>query len=253
MPSFARTEPVSFRPLALPVEHGGWGILLEPVALAMLVTPSRAGALIAAAAFFAFLARHPLKLAMQDALRGHAFARTMWCWIFAAWYGVLATYCLVFALAQSRLEILIPFATAAPLAIVMLVQDVRRRSRSLVPEIAGAIAMASVAASIAIASRASYATAFTLMLLIALRSVPTIVYVRALLGRTSRFAAIALHVLAIAIAALLGLIGAMAAYAALLARAAWGLTHETPPAKTIGWREIAWGVVTIALVALTPP
>jgi hypothetical protein len=36
----------------------------------------------------------------------------------------------------------------------------------------------------------------------------------------------------------------------LLIRAVWGVTHEPPRAKTIGWREIAYGAVTVALVAI---
>jgi len=240
-------------PLALPVEHGGWGILLEPLALGLLVAPSRGGALIAVAAFFAFLARHPLKLAMQDAMRGHSFARTMWCWVFVAWYGVLGAYSLTFAVAQSSLRILAPMLLVAPLAIVMLVYDAKRRGRSLLPEAAGAIAMASSAASIAIAAGQSYAFAFTLMAMMAMRSVPSIFYVRSLLGRTSATIVVALHALAFGFGAWVGTPGAVAAYLALFARAAWGLAHDAPPAKIIGWREIAWGVVTIGLFALTPP
>jgi hypothetical protein len=247
-----RPATVNFRPLALPVEHGGWGILLEPLALAMLVAPSRAGALVAVAAFFGFLARHPLKLAMQDLVRGHSFARTMWCWIFAAWYAVLATYSLAFAISQSSARIM-PFAVVAPLAIVMMVQEARRRGRSLVPEIAGAIAMSSTAAAIGIAAGLSYAAAFTLMALIAMRSVPTIVYVHTLLGRANATIALVLHALALGFGVYVGTPGAIAAYAALFSRAVWGLTHKAPRAKVIGWREIAWGVVTIALLALTPP
>jgi len=247
----ATAPSVHFRPLALPVEHGGWGILLEPLVLGMLVAPSRAGALIAAAAFFAFLARHPLKLAMQDALRGQTFARTMWCWVFVAWYGVLSAYCLIFAIAQSSSRIVMPFVIVAPLAIVMLVQDARRKSRSLLPEIAGAIAMSSTAAAIAVAAGRSSAFAFTLMALMAMRSVPSIFYVRALLGRGSAVTTMLLHALAFGAGVMVGSAGAIAAYLALFTRAAWGLAHEAPPAKIIGWREIAWGIVTIGLLALT--
>ena len=242
-----------FRPLALPVEHGGWGILLEPLALAMLVAPSRAGALVGAAAFFGFLARHPLKLALQDLVRGHAFARTTWCWVFAGWYSVLATYSIAFAVSQSSARILVPFAMVAPLAIVTMIQDARRKGRSIVPEVCGAIAMSSTAASVGIAAGLSYPAAFTLMALIAARSVPSIFFVHALLGRANKWIAMAFHALALAYGLFVGTPGAIAAYFVLFARAAWGVTHEAPRAKVIGWREIAWGVVTIALLAITPP
>jgi len=253
MESFARIESVNLRPLALPAEHGGWGILLEPLALGLLVAPSRAGALIAAAAGFAFLARHPLKLAMQDLVRGHAFARTMWCWAFAAWYGAVAAVSLGLAVGQSSVQVIAPFVLAAPFAMVMIVHDARRKSRALWPEVAGALAMATTAASIAIAAGWSARAALILTALIALRSVPSIVYVRALLGRTSKSLAVALHVIAFGAGAYFGLAGAMTAYTALLGRAAWGLAHDAPPAKTIGWREIAWGVLTVGLLAITPP
>jgi hypothetical protein len=36
-----------------------------------------------------------------------------------------------------------------------------------------------------------------------------------------------------------------------LIRAAWGLTHEPPRAKVIGWREIAFGAMTVVLVAMS--
>ena len=253
MTSLASTErpaAINFRPLALPVEHGGWGILLEPLALAMLVAPSRAGALVGAAAFFGFLARHPLKLALQDLVRGHAFARTRWCWVFAGWYSALATYSIAFAISQSSTRILIPFAMVAPLAIVTMIQDARRKGRSIVPEVCGAIAMSSTAASAGIAAGLSYSAAFTLMALIAARSIPTIFFVHALLGRANKMVAMTLHVLALAYGFFVGTPGAIAAYSVLFVRAAWGVTHEAARAKVIGWREIAWGITTVALLGV---
>ena len=41
---------VALRPLALPNEHGAWAMLFEPIALALVVVPSAAGALLAIAA-----------------------------------------------------------------------------------------------------------------------------------------------------------------------------------------------------------
>lgn len=50
----------SLRALALPAEHGGWGFVLEPVVLGLLVCPSRPGGALALAATATFLAHHPL-------------------------------------------------------------------------------------------------------------------------------------------------------------------------------------------------
>ena len=68
--------PVRLRSLALPAEHGSWGFLLEPIALALLLCPTRAGAWLAVAAACAFLARHPLKLVLGDRRRGSVAPRT---------------------------------------------------------------------------------------------------------------------------------------------------------------------------------
>ncbi len=54
----------SFRSLVLPREHGSWSLALEPVALGLLVAPTRAGGWLALAAAAAFLARRPLKLTL---------------------------------------------------------------------------------------------------------------------------------------------------------------------------------------------
>lgn len=61
---------VRVRTVALPVEHGGWSLTLEPVALGLLVAPSRAGFLLAVATVGAFLLRHPLKIVADDRRRG---------------------------------------------------------------------------------------------------------------------------------------------------------------------------------------
>jgi hypothetical protein len=58
----APTPRVSWRALALPVEHGGWGFVVEPLVLGLVLVPSGAGACLAGAALAAFLVRHPLRL-----------------------------------------------------------------------------------------------------------------------------------------------------------------------------------------------
>lgn len=245
----------ALRPLVLPTEHGGWGFLLEPLFLGMLVAPSRGGALIALAALFAFLTRQPLKLAMQDALRRKSYPRTFWCRSFATGYAALAAISIASAMALSGWTLVLPFALVAPLALVTLFADAKNRSRSLLPELSGSIAMASTAASIALASGSTFLAAFSLMALIALRGIPSILYVRTLLKRAhkqtaSSTPAFVAHVLAVPIAYAIGSLFAVAATLALLARAAWGLTHDVPRAKTVGWREIGWGAVAVALFAI---
>jgi YwiC-like protein len=252
----ARPSRPALRPLALPTEHGGWGFLFEPLVLGLAVAPSLGGSLVAAAAICAFLSRQPLKLAMQDALRGKSYARTWWCRIFAAAYLTGAAAAIAAAITVSGWKLAIPFAAVAPLAIVTLIFDARNHSRSALPELFGSIAMASTAAAIPLAAGRSLAAAFAVMALIVIsRGLPSIVYVRTLLKRahgkvSSSWQAIALHVIAVIVAFAIGSYAAAVITLALLGRAAYGLTHPVPPAKTLGWREIAWGAVTVGVFAL---
>jgi len=239
-------RPVSLRPLALPAEHGGWSFLLEPIALGLLVAPSWSGALIAIAAVFAFLARHPLKLALQDAMRARSYPRTPYCRMLAATYLIAAL-----ALGMSSIPLL-PLAIAAPFAFIQVLYDARNRSRELVAELSGALAMSSIAAMIAIAGGRSIATSFTLSAIIAARSLPSILYVRALLRGGSRRLVIVAHALAVAIVALIASPLAIAAMLILLLRAIHGVAQAFQPApQTIGWREIAYGAVTVTLVTIS--
>jgi hypothetical protein len=248
------------RPLALPTEHGGWGFLLEPLVLAMIVAPSGIGALICAASICAFLTRQPLKLAMQDLLRGRRYPRTKWCAIFASSYAAGAFVAVSAAIAFGGWQIAIPFAIVAPLAIVNIICDARNKSRALLPEITGPIAMASSAAAIAIAGGERMAIAFAIMTLLVLRGIPSVVYVRTLLTRAHGKTApallpVTLHAVAIVVALVLWRIDLAPLAAALvlgilLARAAYGLTHAVPPAKTIGWREIAFGALFVVTTGI---
>ncbi len=251
----ARPSRPALRPIALPTEHGGWGFLFEPLVLGMAVAPSWGGALIALAALGAFLSRQPLKLAMQDALRGKSYPRTRWCWIFAASYLAGASLAIAAAIAVSGWSLAIPFAAVAPLAIVTLIFDARNRSRAALPEYVGSIAMASTAAAIPLAAGRSFVAAFAVMALIITRGLPSIAYVRTLLTRAhgkaaSSWPAIAIHACAIGVAFAIGSYAAAAMTSLLLVRAVYGLTHAILPAKILGWREIAWGAITVGVFAI---
>jgi hypothetical protein len=248
---------VSLRKIALPVEHGGWGIVLEPAVLGVAVAPTWPGLAIAFAALLAFLARQPLKLALNDLGRRKTYPRTRPAALFALGYGAAAAALTVAAIATVGWPLLIPFAMAAPFALVQLFYDARNESRAWIAEIAGCVAMGSVAAAIGIAGGLTAAQSFTLWLLIMARSVSAVLYVRARLRlskgqRTSIVLPVVVHAVALGIALATRSPLIIAAFTILLARAAAGLSPLRKPltAKIIGFTEIAHGIVTVALVAL---
>jgi len=259
----AGARAVRRRSVALPIEHGAWGFLLEPALLGLLVAASWAGVALVLAALAALLLQTPLSLALTDLRRGKRYPRTALAWRFAAAYCMLlvAAGTTALALAGSA-AILLPVAIAAPLAGLQLWLDARGRARELLPEAAGAVAMGSLAASVAVAGGWELLPALGLWALLALRAVPAIVYVRARLRLErseplDRRPSALLHlaaVAAVAFAAALGAVSWVAAlpYAVLAARAARGLAPERAPvtAKVVGFREIGFGVMTAVLLAV---
>jgi hypothetical protein len=253
---------VRVKTVALPVEHGGWGLSLEPVVLGLLVAPSWPGLFLSVATMGAFLARHPFKIVAGDRGRGRRFPRTPIAERFVLLYGGLAALGLLAALKTAASgEFLLPLVLAAPLASIQLFYDGRGRSRELLPEVAGSIAMASVAASVALAAGWPRPTAFGLWLLLAARVVPTILFVRARLrqlhGRTARPSPVLLaHVIALALvlaSVLANVVPALAvaAFLVLLLRALHGFSERKAiTAKRIGVRELVFGAMTVLAVAL---
>ena len=257
-----RPNSVRLRTIALPVEHGGWGFSLEPVALGLLVAPSLAGLFLSVATMAAFLARHPLKLLMADRRRGRRFPRTPVAERFALLYMTVAALCLLAAIRTAvSYEFLLPLLLAAPLGLIQLAYDRMSRSRALLPELAGATAMAAVASAVALADGWPRAAAFGLWAVLAARVVPTILYVRARLKmlhgqETSPAPVLITHALAlVAVVALwwLNLASALAAAAllVLLARAITGFTRydRATSAKQIGILELVFGAILVILAA----
>src|SRR5688572_6264719 len=107
-------SPVAWRSIALPAEHGGWGLLAEPLLLGLLVAPSLAGAAVAVAATGAFLFRHPARLAVADWQRGGQYPRTSAAVAVALAYAAMALAGLSAALVLARGPVDILLVAAAP-------------------------------------------------------------------------------------------------------------------------------------------
>jgi len=253
---------VRLRTIALPNEHGGWGLALEPIALGLLVAPSPAGFFLAVATLGAFLARHPFKIVTGDRRRGRRFPRTAVAERFALLYAGLALAgLLAAATTAASYQFILPLLLAAPFAAVQLAYDATGRSRALAPELAGSFGLAAVSTSIALAGGWPLPAAFGLWAILASRVVPTILYVRARLqlkhGETPSLSPVFIsHVCALGIVVALALMKvapllAVVALLVLLLRAAFGFseTAQRASAKRIGIGELAYGAMTVLAVA----
>lgn len=253
---------VRLRPIALPAEHGAWSFLLEPILLGWLVAFSAAGWWYGVGMFFAFMARHPLKLALTDWRRGQRLARTPYAERFALGYSAIALIAFALALVTGGITPFLPLVIALPLFALQAYWDATGQSRELLTELTAPLTLAVIAAVIVLAGGWTPLAAGALWLLIAARAVPSVLYVRARL-RLERDKPIphapvfAAHgvALVVALALLLaGLIPALGwvALIGLTSRAVFGLSkwRKPRPPKVIGTQEVIFGVEFVVFTAV---
>ena len=249
------------RTVALPSEHGGWGLTLEPVLLGLLVAHSVSAFCIGLAAVLAFLARTPLKLAVVDARRGRTLERTrMARKVAAAELAVLAVLVVV-AFLTATPGFWWPIFGIAPLLLVELSYDIRSRSRRLIPELAGAVGIAGVAAMMALAGGLDTAVALGLWAVLAGRAIAAIPTIRSqvlkLHGRPTNdvlpvvadLVALAL-VAATAVAEPALLAGAVAVAVAIVAQRALIAWAPTERAVVLGIRQTVMGLAVVIATAV---
>ena len=178
----SRRTPI--RAVAIPSEHGGWGLTIEPGLLGLLVAPSLAGACLALAALVLFVMRTPLELALVDRRRRRRLVRTRLAERVAAIEALLlAALVAVAGITAEDNRWWIPAVAAAPLVAVELAYDIRSRRRRLVPELTGAAAIAAVAAAVVIVGDGEPRLAAGLWMILAARVTTSIPHVRAQISR----------------------------------------------------------------------
>jgi hypothetical protein len=253
---------VSMRAVALPVEHGGWGFVIEALVVALVVVPGVAAAGLATAALGAFLARHPAKLALADLLRHRHYPRTRWAALFVLVYGAVALGGLGLAASRAPARFWPPLAVAAALAFAQLHYDARLRGRELAPELLGCVAPGAIAAAAMLAEGWRAGPALAVWMTLAARAVASVLYVRSRLRldrgvRHSRTPAIAAHLVALVLVAAqaAGDVGpwlSLPAFLLLLARAVHGLSarRRIVRPQVLGLRELALGLATAAVLSL---
>jgi len=254
-------QTVRLRAVALPVEHGGWGMLGEPLLLGLLIAPSVPGLGVGLAAAFAFLARHPLKLAIADRRQGRRTARAVASERFALLYTGLAVGALLLA-NRGPAGWWLPLAAAAPLALAQFLHDVRNQGRQLLPELLGGLALGSIVAAELLAGGWTLAPSFAAWAIVASKATAAILYVRARLRcdrglAFGRATVLWVHLLALLVA--LGLAAAQqapwlaaGAFGLLFVRAAHGLSrfHRRVRPQAVGLIEMALGLAFVVVTAL---
>ncbi len=244
----------------MPSEHGGWGLTLEPGLLGLLVAPSAAGACLAVAAMVAFTVRTPAKIAFVDLRRGRRLARTR----LAAWVAAVEFVLLIGLVAAAVVladgEFWAPLVVAAPLIILEASFETRSRGRRLVPELAGAIGVCSIAAMIVLADDGSWRLALALWFVLAARVLTSIPFVRTQIARihgrpldTAQATAGDLAALLAAAAAVWLdtrlIAGALAVVAVVILQRMSG-RRPVPRPAVIGMRQMAMGFGVVIFAAL---
>lgn len=256
------------RSVAMPAEHGGWGLTLEPGILGLLLAPSAAALLLAVAALAAFVVRTPLRLLLIGRHRGHARpASTMGAArvrvarsVAVVEMTVLAAALVGAALLAAEPRWWLPGLIAAPLFVVALWFDMRSLSRHLVPEVVGSIAIASVAAMGALAGGSTWPVAVGAWLILCARICSSIPHVRAQIARIRGRSWSAgptlvgdLAAVGVALAAVLlepgYLAGAVAIVGLIIIQR---LTLVRPPhrAAVLGVRQMVLGFTVVGIAAL---
>jgi hypothetical protein len=246
--------------VAIPTEHGGWSLTLEPVLLGLLVAWSWSGFALGAAAMLAFVTRTPLKLVLVDAWRGRWLARTTVAARVAAVELIVLTALVVVAALTADARFWWPLLVAAPLVAVELWFDMRSRSRRLLPELAGTVGIGSVAAAIALADGAAGSLALGLWVVVAARAVAAIPYARTQVFRTRgrphdvRHSDLAQVVAALVVTAAASAdVVPLAAALAIVAVAAFNIraVRVAPrPAKVIGLQQMFFGFAVVIITAI---
>ena len=259
----------TLRSVALPAEHGGWGLTLEPGLLGVLLAPSLAGVLLALAAVLAFLLRTPLRLVLLRQLRpgersttsGMGRARKQ----LASQVAIVELLAIGFVLAGAAIlaedpNWIWPLVLALPMFAIAFIFDLRSASRHIVPEIVGSVAVASVAAMGTLAGGGSGAVALGAWLILSARVFSSIPHVRAQVQRIhgrevatrpgviGDLAAVWTAALAVLLDASL-VLGA-AAIVVLIVVQRITLSRPPRPAKVLGIRQMALGFAVVGATAV---
>lgn len=266
MPANASTIPgrpkINFRVIALPVEHGSWGFVFEPLTAGLLVAFSPPAVWILLLVVGAFLMRQPLKILLGDWRAKRNLPQTAAARKFFLIYGAIFMIGLTGSLYFVPRFAFLPFLLILPFAAYQIYCDASRKSRDLLPELTGAVAISSSVAVIALADGWTPPSAFALWGIFVARLIPSILYVRSRL-RLEKAKDFTKTLPIVSHAAAFVIVGALAFYglspiltvlmfAVLLGRSTIGLSTYRSKIKAmrIGVWEVVYGTLTVLSVVV---
>lgn len=245
---------IALRRILLPVEHGAWSLLIEPLIVGCAVAASAASPWIVLMVTGAFFARQPIKVFSLSLNNPNAASRSL---LFSILFITIAAVGLFGTVLFSSTQVLLPLIVAGPLAVQQLYADVSGRSRSSSAEIFGAVAVGSSVAMLTFAGGYPWSVAISLWLVFACRFVPSILYVRNRLllekGKPhDRIWPAFAHLAGLVVVGCMAFIGVaswltLIVFTLLLARSTAGLSsHRTKmKAMRIGVWEVLYGILIV--------
>lgn len=253
---------VKLKQIALPTEHGSWGFLFEPLLAGILIAPSITSIWFAILLIGAFLTRQPLKIYLNDFQVKRNLPQTEAAFKFILIFGGIFTVGLLGSLYFAKAESFYPFLLILPLGIYQIYCDASKKSRQLLPELTGAIAISSSVAAVTLAGGFSWTTSLALWVVFICRLIPSILYVRnrLKLEKGKSFSAISVAItnfvafMVVGLLATNGLIPKLpvAMFFILMIRSLLGLSSFRSKIKAmrIGVWEVIYGTLTAFSVVL---
>jgi YwiC-like protein len=247
----------------LPKEHGAYGQLIFPLITALAIgRPTLAALAIAAAAVFSFLAHEPLLILLGQ--RGSRAAREQrgqaLAWFAACTLGAIA--CGIVALTRIMAPVWVALAIPAACGAIVVMLIVARREHTMAGEIVSAIALASLAYPVSLASDATVLAARSCAIVFVVGFVVATVCVRAVIANTRRPPAFdargagmlvaLLGITAVILLAKHDFVHPIAPWAAAPLPAGGGVLVAAPPAarqlRIVGWTLVVTTAVTSLVV-----
>ena len=246
---------IPVRSIALPVEHGAWGFLFEPLLAGLLIAPTIGGAFLSIFIVGAFLSRQPLKFVVGDYLQKKRLPRTAVALRWTLYFEAIAAVGFVASLFTASPGSFIPLIISSPAVVYLILQDASRKSRETLSELLGASVLALSIAALSLAAAHSYAFAAAMWVIMLARLIPSVLYVKNRLRLEKKkdysiAVSVTAHLTAVLMLGLLYAVGygsilTIAVSGFLFVRSITGLSSRRNKltAKQLGVREVIYGMV----------